>query len=136
MIPRDPESRKDAVPDLGSPTFNEYTRLLLAADDARKALHAAQIAGDRDAISRAELEREEAIGDVYAFKARVAADLLLAIRFVEEIHPGRVAAITGHSEPSELDVTQTAIVAAEGRIEELENAVVALEADRGRRECP
>jgi hypothetical protein len=79
------------VPDNhNSPLYGEYARLILRADDAARALHAAQVANDLEARERAEFDRENAIGDLWAFKERVAADLFLMIRLAADVQPERL----------------------------------------------
>jgi hypothetical protein len=131
MVSTHPKKRNDPPAefplDLGSPLFNEYARLLLAADDAYQALHRAIIGGDRAEINDAELVYDDRLGDVFAYKHRVAQDLLLALRFASELYPGR---IMEHLDPvfrQELDVTQEAVVELEDRVDDVEDGLVVME---------
>ena len=102
------------------PPFDRYAAALLRADAARRAHHAAVVAGDRDAARRALLDRDEAIGDAYRVKEDEAAKLGMALRFHAELHgPGGLLILLGL--PADL---------AE-RLENLEAAVSTLLADRG-----
>jgi len=118
----------DGMPDVG-PLSNEFYRLLLAADDAKQAIHRATIEGNRDKVLAAEVDRDERMGDLWKFKEKAAADLVLACRFLEEIHPGKLAELIDpvyRQSRIELDNTQDTAREAIGRVEQVEDAIVAI----------
>ena len=84
-----------APPPLGQP-FDEYARLLIAADDAGKRFHAAQMADDVDARQAAEIDREAAAEAVATYKHHHAAALMMFARWAAEVYgPGAVLAAIG-----------------------------------------
>jgi hypothetical protein len=118
-------SDSDPFAFLGSP-FAEYARLLVAADDAKKRHHAAQIAGNALQICRAKLECEAALDAVQAFKEHGAQAFLLCARFAAELKPGAVQALLDPAFRRELDVTQEAVKELEDRLDVAEDAVASL----------
>lgn len=86
------EQEEGELMDLGSPLFNEYARLLLAAGDAEQE-HKRVVLGcePKDAQLELECQATERQGDVYVFKHSAAQDWLLALRFVEELYPSTTA---------------------------------------------
>ncbi len=119
-------SLEKVIAELGEPLAT-YTQALLTADATAKQLQTAQGTRNPNAITDATLEHECAICDVYKLKYKAASQVMFALRCVSELFPG---AIQIHLDPvfrRELDITQTALVELEGRLEDLEDAVVRLE---------
>lgn len=133
MIPNpfpgdNPLSPTDPLAALGEPLAT-YGRLLLAADDARAREQAAQVRGDVDAAGRAALDREEAQFAITQFRHHHVTALLLVLRWAGEDNP---TALQEHLDPrlrEELDRVETAVVDGEGRLDELEDAVLDMESE-------
>lgn len=68
---------------LGEP-FDARSGLLLAYDDARKALHRAQVDGDRDAIRSAEWALTERAAELEAQERHLADEFLLSLRLARK----------------------------------------------------
>jgi hypothetical protein len=122
----DRPNRYDQPTDFGEP-FDTYARLLAAVKVAERHLHEAQIAGDVNVIGRAELARLDAAGALYAFKSHRANVFRMDARFAEELYPGSVLALLSPAFRRELDVTQDTLREQEDHIDELQDAVLALE---------
>src|SRR5262245_5705492 len=82
----------DFLDALGEP-FAGYGRALLAADEAEKRFHAAQVRGDVHARQLAELEYENAVAAIYRIKHHAATVLLVVVRWAAEVFPGALAAV-------------------------------------------
>lgn len=80
--------------DLGEP-FASYLALLQAHDAADRALHAARVAGDQNAIVRAELARDSAAADIEHYEQHLDQAFQFIARLVERRSPGRLAELLG-----------------------------------------
>jgi hypothetical protein len=90
-IPIPPPTGNDGFA-LGEP-FDTRAALLLAHDDARKRLHAAQVDGDRDAIYAAEWTVAETGGDLLAHEHHLSQAVLMALRFAVRHFPDSLSAV-------------------------------------------
>lgn len=114
----------DDAPDLGTPRLNQWYRLIIAVDDARIALHEAQIGGDIGAIEHARLDLDARHAELLRFRQGVVDDLFMVLRFAQALHPGRFTELISESTRRELTLTQDAVIDAERRLDEIEDVIV------------
>jgi hypothetical protein len=126
-----PAAKPGGLPQIGTHLHHEYAAALLAVDDARQAMHAAQVSGNVNAKLDADLEYLRATEALASLKHREASDLLLRMRFAREMYPGRLEELVDPHHREELDITQQAVADLEHRASAVEEAVATLEAQGG-----
>jgi hypothetical protein len=117
-------ARPDSRPSLGWP-WDGILDALLRWQDARGRVWAAQVAGDVNALRRAELDQEEAQSDWHAARAEVTRQWLLGLRLAIETEPTQLAVLLGQLPAA--DTVTEAIAGIEDRIDAAEDAIVNLE---------